>query len=141
MYKWLALLCLLLLSGCIDPVIGVPGGKLKGQVSPVQDAWSSVPDVIQLEVRPTDPYSVNIWAVVDGGNIHVATADAKWVPFIQANNNVRVRVEGKVYELQAQIVDSEEAVISLTKAYADKYEYTMSGDWTEFNAYQLVPRH
>jgi hypothetical protein len=141
MFKWLALTSLLLLAACTDPIIGVPGGKLKGELSPLPDTWSSVPDVIQVEFRPSDPYSINIWAVVDGGNIHLATTETKWVPFLEANNLVTVRIEGKLYELQAQKLDSEEGAMSLAAAYIAKYEYEMPDDWTELNAYRLVARH
>jgi hypothetical protein len=141
MLKWLTLTSLLLLAACTDPLIGVPGGKLKGELSPLPDAWSSVPDVIQVEFRPSNPYSINIWAVVDGGNIHVATTETKWVPFLEANNLVTVRIDGKLFELQAQKVDIEKDAMSLAAAYTTKYEYEMSDDWTELNAYRLVARH
>ena len=141
MFKWLALTSLLFLTACTDPIIGVPGGKLKGEPSPLPESWSSVPDVIQVEFRPSNPYSINIWAVVDGGNIHVATTETKWVPFLEADNLVTVRIDGKLYELRAQKVDSEEDAMSIGAAYTAKYDYEMSGDWTELNAYRLIARH
>ena len=140
MIKWLALSSLLFLTACTDPFIGVPGGQLKGEPSPLPESWSSVPDVIQVEFRPSDPYSINIWAVVDGGNIHVATAESKWIPFLEANNLVTVRIDGKLYELQAQKVDSEEDAMSVAAAYTSKYDYEMTGDWKDINAYRLVAR-
>jgi len=141
MFKWLALSSLLFLTACTDPFIGVPGGKLKGEPSPLPASWSSVPDVIQVEFRPSNPYSINIWAVVDGGNIHVATTATKWVPFIEANNQVTVRIDGKLYEMLALKVDTEEDAMSVAAAYTAKYDYEMSDDWTELNAYRLVARN
>ena len=141
MYKWLALTSLLFLAACTDPFIGIPGGQLKGEATSAPDSWTSVPDVIQLELRPADPYSINIWAVADEGNLYVATTETKWVPFIAENNAVRVRFDGKVYELQAQKVETEAEAMSLSAAYSAKYEYVMSGDWTELNAFRLVARN
>lgn len=141
MFKWLALTSLLFLTACTDPFISVPGGQLKGEPSPLPESWSSVPDVIQVEFRPTDPYSINIWAVVDAGNIHIATAESKWVPFLKANSLVTVRIDGKLYELQAQKLKNEDEAMSIAAAYTAKYDYEMSDDWTELNAYRLIARH
>lgn len=88
----LLLFALFLITACGDPVIGIPGGQLKGKVFPVPDHWGAVPDVIQLEVRPADPYSLNIWGLVDNENLYVATLNARWVPYIAADRQVRVRI-------------------------------------------------
>ncbi len=141
MFKWLTLTTLLFLTACTDPFIGIPGGKLKGETSQLPAALASVPDVIQVEFRPSNPYSINIWAVVEGGDIHIATTATKRVPFLEANNLVTVKVDGKLYELQAQKVNTEEEATALAAAYTEKYDYEMSGDWTELNAYRLIARH
>lgn len=113
------------LAGCTDPLISIPGGKLKGNVSPAPAAWSPVPDVVQVEFRPEDPYSINIWAVVAGDNLYIATRDAKWVPYAEKNSNVRIRVNDTIYEVTAQRVTDESEALMVSKAYGAKYDYEM----------------
>ena len=55
----LFLLLPLLLAACTDPVVVIPGGQLSGVVAEAPERWTSVADVVQLETRPSDPYSVN----------------------------------------------------------------------------------
>ena len=119
------------LASCTDPIITVPGGQLKGNISPVPESWPSVPDVIQFEVRPSKPYSVNIWGLVDNSNLYVATVDAKWVPFVAADSNVRVRIDGLVYELAATLVDNSDELTSVAAAYVTKYDNDPTDNWVE----------
>ncbi len=129
--KNLLLLILILitsLTACTDPLISIPGGKLKGDVVPPPKSWESVPDVIQLEMQPSNPYSINIWGVVNEGDLYVATADSKWVPFILADNKVRVRMEGKIFELTANLVEDVDTQRRVGDAYTEKYNYTADPD-------------
>ncbi len=111
-----------LLASCTDPIVMVPGGKLKGLVTPAPSTWSEVPGVVQLEVQPSDPYSLNIWAVVSNGNLHVATRAAKWVPMLEASREVRVKIDGKIYELRADRLTESAELENVAKAYMNKYE-------------------
>ena len=120
-----------LLASCTDPIVTVPGGKLKGNVSPVPESWLPVPDVIQFEVRPSNPYSVNIWGLVDNSNLYVATVDAKWIPFIAANSSVRVRIDGALYELNATRVNNDDELSSVAAAYVTKYDNDPADNWVE----------
>jgi len=53
------------LAGCSEPFIVFAGGELSGETAAPPDDWSALRDeeTFQLETRPEDPYSVNIWAV------------------------------------------------------------------------------
>ena len=104
-------------------------------------SWSSVPDVIQLETRPDDPYSVNIWALVESGNLYLATENARWLAHIRADDRVRVRIEGMLYALRAEKVTEVEEMNRLAAAYKKKYDYEI--DTTSFasaNAFRLMAR-
>ena len=125
------LIMISLLVSCTDPIVTVPGGQLKGNIFPVPESWPSVPDVIQFEVRPSKPYSVNIWGLVDNSNLYVATVDAKWVPFVAADSNVRVRIDGSVYELAATLVDNDDELTSVAAAYVTKYDNDPADNWVE----------
>ena len=99
------------------------GGELAGDASDPPAQWGAVPDAIQLEVRPRQPYSVNLWSVALGRNLYIATGreDSAWRDHLQADNNVRVRVTGKVYELRAVAVDEHEERQAVVDAYMRKY--------------------
>lgn len=129
----------LFITGCSDPIVMIPGGKLKGEITPVPESWSSVPDVVQLEVQPSDPYSLNIWAVVAAGKLHVATRAAKWVPMLAEDSNVRVRIDGKLYELTARKLTTVGDLEIAAKAYLEKYDLDEPLD-TETAVYALTAR-
>ena len=133
---------ILLLTACTDPLISIPGGRLSGEAASVPAKWTSVPDVVQVEFRPDDPYSINIWAVVTDGALYIATQDARWVPMIEANPEVRFRVDEKVYEMKAVRVTDETRAQTIGKTYEQKYDYTMDADQSLASAdvFQLVPR-
>jgi len=132
---------LLTLVGCTDPLISVPGGKLNGEPTAAPASWSSVPDVIQLETRPDDPYSVNIWALVESGNLYLATENARWLAHIKADDRVRVRIDGMLYALRAEQVTEVEEMNRLAAAYREKYDYEIeSTSFASANAFRLVAR-
>ena len=130
-----------ILSGCTGPVIGIPGGKLSGEIVATPTTWGTVPDVVQLEMRPTDPYSINIWAVVSNNRLYVATQGAKWLPFIRSDSRVRVRMDGKIYELRATEVTDKDEKMAAGQVYIEKYDYELSADdLTSANVFRLTPR-
>ena len=112
-----------LASACGGPVGPFAGGELSGDVSEPPAQWGAVPDAIQLEVRPRQPYSVNLWSVALGRNLYIATGreDSAWRDHLNADNNVRARVDGKVYELQAVAVDDHKERERVVDAYMRKY--------------------
>ena len=131
----------LFLCGCTDPVIGVPGGKLNGDEITAPERWGSVPDVVQLEMRPDDPYSINIWAAVANDTLYIATREAKWLSFIREDKRVRVHMDRKIYRLAASEVSGEEEKLAVGEAYTNKYDYEMSPeDLTVANVFRLTPR-
>lgn len=89
------------------PFLVFPGGALRGEVvtEPVGD-WSFVDAAfIELEVRPEDPYSVQLNYVVRDGQLYVDPAEGrKWFEYLRADPRVRVRFDGKVYPLEAVLV-------------------------------------
>ncbi|MBT4162739.1 MAG: hypothetical protein HOC70_12955 [Gammaproteobacteria bacterium] len=127
MLKNIYWLPLVLLTACADPIVMIPGGKLKGEVTAVPATWVSVPEVVQLETRPADPYSVNIWALTANGNLYFATDKAKWLEYITEDNRVRLRADNAIYELKAIQVTDETEIASLVAAYKRKYDYDVDG--------------
>ena len=130
---------LIMLTACTDPFISIPGGKLSGASAAAPQTWSALPDVVQLEVRPDNPYSLNIWAVEAAGAIYVATREARWLTFIEQNNQVRLKAGDTVYDLQANRVSDDNELARVSDAYMKKYETDAGGD-TTITVLRLDPR-
>lgn len=96
-----------LLLGCGGPFLLLPGGALSGEVvnEPVRD-WSFVDDrFVDLEVRPEDPYSVELNYVVRDGALYIDPAEGRtWFEYLRADPRVRVRFGDKVYPGTAVLV-------------------------------------
>jgi hypothetical protein len=122
----LAMLCLLamLAVGC-GPFLLLPGGALEGEPAVAPDDWSLLSEIstIQLETRPADPYSVNIWAVGMGPHIyvHAGANRSTWVENMEANPEVRLLAEGALYELRASRVEAQDEFDRFSDAYERKY--------------------
>ena len=121
---------LLVVSGC-EPFSSIPGGELAGVVQDAPAQWSEVPETIQLETRPSDPYSINIWGVGLEEHLYVATAsdESNWVPFIESDPSVRVRVDGDLYRLRASLVEDPDERARVAAAYDEKYEVDRNEGW------------
>jgi hypothetical protein len=100
----LLLLLSALLVACGGPFLVLPGGALRGEVvtEPVTD-WSFVDDsFIDLETRPSDPYSVELNYFVRDGQLYIDPAEGRrWLDHIREDPRVRVRFGGRVYPAEA----------------------------------------
>lgn len=122
---WIALAVILTTGGAYFAWMMMPDGALHGTLTPVPPAWegSTVPDVVELETRPADPYSVKIWAVPVGDLMYVHAGDnhTRWVQHIEQDPAVRLKVEDRLYELDAQRVTSAEEFAGFAQAYEVRY--------------------
>ena len=115
------------------PLGPIPGPALSGTVveGPVGD-WSPIDavDVIQVETRPEDPYSVSTWVarVDDGIYVFAGNEESPWVQNIQADPRVRIRVEGRIYELRAAKVEDLETKRAFLTSMKSKYEDDLAFD-------------
>lgn len=120
-----------LLAGCGgEPLWMIPGGKLAGEVSEPPPQWN-VPDVIQVETRPGDPYSINIWAVGIGSDLYIATSGdgTNWSGYLSDEPNVHVRVGDKLHALTAVTVTDPDERARVSAAYVSKYEVDAGDNW------------
>lgn len=110
--------------GC-GPFLLFPGGELEGSVAPVPNEWGLVEEIstVELESRPQDPYSVNIWATGIGESlyVHAGTNRSSWVENIEADPRVRVGIEGNLYPLRAVRVQDAGEFARFADAYEVKY--------------------
>jgi hypothetical protein len=124
------LLLLLLVSlasspGCGRPFLLLPGRALEGTTAAVPESWSftDAVETVQLETRPAEPYSVNIWATAadDHLYVHAGANRSAWVEHIEADPNVRLRVNDSIYELAAARVLDQAEFDRFSDAYQKKY--------------------
>ena len=137
---------LLLVTAC-GPIGPIPGGRLSGKetaAAPTDWSFSDDGEDVQLETRPSDPYSVNIWGAGIGSHFFVASgkgAEAEWAQHIVADPNVRLRVGDTLYDLRAVRVEDDASRDQFLAAGKRKYDWQPSGDEAE-NAwlFRLDPR-
>ena len=128
--RYAALLSLLVL-GC-GPIGPFPGGRLSGDVAtglPVDWSFADGEKTVQLETRPSAPYSVNLWGVSIGDRFYLASGsggEANWVEHIAKDPNVRLRVGGTIYELRAIRVSNETHSERFLEALKRKYDWEPS---------------
>ena len=127
----LAFALLVGVAGCGEPLVTIPGGELAGAERDAPAQWRGVPDTIQLETRPSDPYSINIWGVGIAEHLYVATGTdgANWTPFIESDPSVRVRVEGDLYRLRASLVEDGDERARVATAFYEKYDLDPNEGW------------
>lgn len=92
----LAGLVLVTVAAC-EPIYVLPGGALSSPEHPAPVNWAFTADeaVVQLETRPADPYSVNLWGVGLGPYYYVSSAPgAKWAALVAEEPRVRLRSTG-----------------------------------------------
>lgn len=119
--------------GCsLGPIGPLSGGHLTGQEGTWPDDWTRTADIeqAQLETRPEDPHSVNVWLVVVDGRAYLATSllvgtetpdEREWVRNVAADPRVRLRVEGVVYPARLQVVGDPALRERIFAAYHTKY--------------------
>lgn len=128
-------LTLTLLTACSEPFIVFSGGELSGQVEAPPEDWSALKseETFQLEARPDDPYSVNIWAVGIGHDVYIGTGPdgTRWSEYLSEDPRVRLRVGNTLYPLLARPVTEAAERRRVAEAYVDKYDLDHDANWVE----------
>ena len=123
---WLLLASIAILA--CGPVGPLPGGPLSGEPnsSPTGDwSFSSSHNTIQLQVRRSDPYSVNLWCVATGGSLYVAAGGGEssvWARALLEDGAARVRIGPALFELRAVRVTSVAEINAYLDALSKKYD-------------------
>lgn len=85
------------MAACGGPLAFLPGGSLGSNDQPF--ASLKVPaegGVIELETRPSDPYSVKIGALVIAGHMYIdPTPERRWYQHMADNADIRFRFDGQ----------------------------------------------
>jgi len=121
----LAGIACLVLAACGGPFLAIPGGALRGELvsEPVRD-WSFADDTfVDLEVRPEDPYSVELNYFVREGQLFIDPAEGRtWFQHLREDPRARVRFDGKVYPVVAVQVGEPGEIDGFD---ADRYVYRL----------------
>ena len=100
---------LLLASACNGPFYMIPGGEFSGpsETELPNDFAFLESGVFELETRPEDPYSVELNYVVREGKLYIDPAEGRsWLSHLRRDPRVRARIQGKIYPLQAVLVET-----------------------------------
>lgn len=120
----LVLLVTVLCLGCNGPLFLLPGGSLNGETKPAPDDWSFAGDsgTLQLETNPAEPYSVNLAYTIVGGRLYLNAGDTEtqWVKNMALNPDVKLRVDGTLYELRAERVTDESEIEAFGEAWTSQ---------------------
>lgn len=112
-----------LLTACGQAFLVVPGGRLSGELVSGAVDWHDLPRTIQVELRPRQPYSINLRVVLVERGIFIGTANqrSKWAKQIEADPSIRIGVDGKIYRLTASRVIEANKRGDVLRAYEEKY--------------------
>ncbi|XOV88664.1 MAG: hypothetical protein ACFHX7_02000 [Pseudomonadota bacterium] len=104
MKKSLILLVLFLLGGCQSSLNPFPRGELQGDERQTNSfAFAADFQVLALETRPQQPYTVNLMVVVINGELYVDAAEQRrWHQHIMLDPRVRVGLGGHIYRAIAE---------------------------------------
>jgi hypothetical protein len=131
--KAAAIGCLLVaIAGC-DPSDRRPGFWLTGDTFPFPEDWSftdQIPEIaIQVHAPYLLPHSVTIWCSSVDSRLYVgasAPETKRWPGWTDRNPNVKLKIDGKVYEARLVPLEAAEAIAPVQRAFATKYKLPAS---------------
>ena len=142
----LFLTAVLFALACGGPLVMIPGGELSGTVQPAPPDWafSDGVDDVQLETRPSDPYSVNVWGVGAGDRFLIAAGGgvvSAWATNMIDDSRVRLRIGENIYEMEAMLTDDEGVRTEFLAAAKEKYDFEPDAEQSaEAALFVLTPR-
>ncbi|MDP6374790.1 MAG: hypothetical protein QF921_00245 [Pseudomonadales bacterium] len=101
------LIATMLLASCGGPLAIFPGGKLQGEVvhTRIEDWSFTDTPYLELETRPSDPYSVQINYAVRDKMLYIDPAEGRrWFQHLKKDLRVRVRFGERIYPVTAVLV-------------------------------------
>ncbi len=98
------------LAACQSPVLIFSGGTLSGSVTDTDSfAFATQYKLLQLEVRPEDPYSVILRVIVHDNLLYIDAAESRrWHKYLKLNPDVRVKLGDSLYRATAVRVSDPE---------------------------------
>ncbi len=97
------------------PIVVLPGGEFKGEEASAENwEFASVYPTLQLEMRPSRPYSVNLNFVLREDKLYIDPAPTRrWYTYLVENPEVRVRFDKDIYRAYAVHVTDESEIAGM----------------------------
>ena len=131
-------------DGPIGPFTGGVFRSGEPAAPPADWSFAAAVDTLELELPPELGRSITTWLVVQDGKLYVPCGLAsgkRWPHAVLRDGRVRVRLQGKVYELEARRVDDPATLSSVVPVLVAKYR---AGDGSGFGTrdwlFALSPR-
>ena len=138
------LLLLVALGACGGPVSFIPGGRLDGPTVPTNANWNGVGEsgIAAIETNPADPYSVTIAYNVVGGKLYVnaGSSEKRWAKNAVDYPNVRLRIDGDIYDLRAIRVEDPAEIARFGEAWTQGWFRRDPTQFEEVWVFRLMPR-
>ncbi|MFT4676468.1 MAG: hypothetical protein ACJAX5_001237 [Patiriisocius sp.] len=122
------IILVVLLSACSRENIPFSSGALTGQPTEHPASWVEVAsaEIIQLETKGDEPYSVNLWVIGKQDWMYIYAGDnySTWAEHLESNPMARLEVEGKLYGVQATRVTDQAEFEKFAEDWDAKYGST-----------------
>ena len=122
------------LVGCIEPHDRTPGTWLSGTPTALPSDWGFTDDYQQIAIQVHTPYglahSVTIWCASMDGRLHLGARDPEsknWPGWVDRNPDVRLGIDGRLYDVRLAPLEDPEHVARLQRVYAAKYDLPSPG--------------
>ena len=116
-----------LLCGC-NPSDRRPGLWLSGEPAEFPADWSFTNGIKEIAIQVATPYliphSVTIWCASLDGELYVgarAPETKRWPAWVERDPNVRLLVDGKLYDATLVPLEDPATLAQLLPVYAEKY--------------------
>lgn len=107
------------------PVGPIPGGAFRGAaVDDPNPDWSSLEQIIEIEIRPAKPWSLSVWNAVVDGELYVPSAKGasrRWPKVALEDPRIRVRAGGRIYDRRIERVTDEELIGKVRGVLSERY--------------------
>ena len=115
------------LAAC-DPSDRRPGLWLTGEAAEFPTDWSfsnAIPEIaIEVQTPYFVPHSVTIWCADVNGELYVgasAPETKRWPGWVDRDTQVRLRIDGKIYEARLSPLSTDPELAPVQQAFATKY--------------------
>jgi hypothetical protein len=111
------------LTACGQPFLIIPGDRLAGEAVSGPIYMKDLPSTIQVELRPEEPYSINLRVVEVERGFFIGTANqrSQWAKQIESDPFTRISIGGKIFTVNASRVTEADKRSRVLRAYEDKY--------------------
>ncbi len=154
MRSWLTFVAIaawsaLFAAACIAPEDQRPGLWLSGEETPAPSDWAFTDAHKEIALQVATPYflahSVTIWCVSVDGTLYIAARDPdtkRWPGWVEDKPEVRIGIDGKVYDAELARLDDAASIRDLRSAYRAKYDLppAVPGEGPPMRYWRVDPR-